>query len=385
MLPKSLELRHSIGGVFCFRHVVLFAGLLALFVFPATAQTEDSSGEGKSPPAQTSLNAHEVAELKSKADSVDPVAQLKLGMAYRAGNAVAHNDELAYQWVRKAAEQENADAENLLGTMYRLGEGAPRDKEEAVRWYQKAARHGSAHGMFNLGTCHYNGDGVGANEYTAYVWFLLAQESGDLVADDAVKRSAATMTKDDNAEAYIRVAEIYLRGDEIPKDEQRSLKWFRRAADLSSAGKVLLAGQLIRNSASNYPEAMTLCRAAAGDYHPAQRCVGYLYRHGLGVPKDSAEALKWYRKAAGRDQTATLELAEMYSTGEGTKVDRPEAFMMYFQAGILGSGAKEPLSKALSLWQGMDVSERKKVEGKLKDRRPDPKKVVAALPELPKF
>src|SRR5262249_7925108 len=149
----------------------------------------------------------------------------------------------------------------------------------------------------------------------------------------------------------------------------RSLQWLRKAADLSPAGKVLLAGQLIRDSASNYPEAMALCKEAAGDYHPAQRCIGYLYRHGLGVSKDSAEALKWYRKAAGLDKTATLELAEMYATGEGTKADRSEAFIMYFQAGVLDSGAKEPLSKALSLWQQMDIAERKKVENKLKERR----------------
>lgn len=130
---------------------------------------------------------------------------------------------------------------------------------------------------------------------------------------------------------------------------------------------------------------MVLCKGAAGDYHPAQRCVGYLYRHGLGVPKDSAEALKWYRKAEGLDMTATLELAEMYASGEGTKVDRPEAFIMYVQAGILSSGAKDPLSKALSLWQQMDNAERKKAESKLKERRLDAKKVIAALPELPKL
>jgi TPR repeat protein len=104
----------------------------------------------------------------------------------------------------------------------------------------------------------------------------------------------------------------------------------------------------------------------------------------LGVPKDSAEALKWYRKAAGLDKTATLELAEMYATGEGTKEDRPEAFVMYVQAGILASGEKGPLSIALSLWQQMDKSERKKAESKLEEHRLDAKKVVAALPELPK-
>jgi len=377
MVTRPIELRHCTRRVSCFPYFVLCA-TLSLLVVTAASQTEDSGTQGKSgqqtPPP---LSTQEMAELKAKADSGDAVTEFKLGMAYRTGNGVAPNDEMAYKWIRKAAEQGNADAENILGTMYRLGEGAPRDREEAVRWYQKAARGGSAKAMFNLATCHYNGDGVGSNEYTAYVWFLLAQESGDAAARDAVKRSAATMTKNDNAEAYFRLAEMYRKGDEIPKDDQRSLQWLRKAADLGPAGKVLLAGRLIRDGENNYPQAMALCKDAAGDYHPAQRCVGYLYRHGLGVPKDSAEALKWYRKAAGVDKTATVELAEMYTTGEGTKADRPEAFILYVQAGTLG--ATESFAKALSLWQQMNSSERKKVEDRLKAQRLDPKKVIAAL------
>jgi len=255
-------------------------------------------------------------------------------------------------------------------------------KEEAVRWYQRAAHHGSPEGMFNLGTCFYNGDGVESNEYAAYIWFLLAQEAGNSVASDAVKRSAATMTKNDNGDAYVKVADMYGKGEEVPKDDARQLHWLRKAPDLSPSGKVMLAGRLIKDSASNYPEAMELCKAAGGDYHPAQRCVGYLYRNGLGVAKDPATAMKWYRKAAQVDPKSALELGEMYAAGEGTKPDRPEAFMMYFDAGMMH--AKDAFPKALALWQQMDNSEKKRVDGKLKERHLDPKKVIALLQGPPK-
>ncbi len=288
-------------------------------------------------------------------------------------------EDLAYTLVRKSAEQGNAEAENELGTMYRLGEGVARDKEEAVRWYQRAAHHGNAEGMFNLGTCHYNGDGVGSNEYAAYVWFLLALDGGDKIAEDAVKRSAATMSKNDNGDAYLKIAAMYEKGEEVPKDDVKRFQWLRKAADLSAAGKVILAGQLIQEGANNYPQALDLCKAAASDlYHPAERCVGYLYRNGLAVAKDPSEALKWYSKAAGTDQKATLDLAEMYAAGEGTKINRPEAFLMYCQAAILG--ANDALTKASSWWQQMDKSERRKAENKLVEKRLDPQKLVAALP-----
>lgn len=243
MVAKSFGLRRCTSGVSYVFRLVLCTSLLALFVPAAEAQAEDLRAEDKSPrQTPSTLSAKEIAELKAKADLGDAVAQFTLGMAYRTGNGVAHNDDVAYKWVRQAAEQGNANAENILGTMYRLGEGAPRDTEKAVRWYQGAARHGSAQGMFNLGTCHYNGDGVGSNEYTAYVWFLLSQESGDAVAAEAARRSAATMTKNDNAEAYIRISEMYRKGEEVPKDDQRSLQWLRKAADLSSAGRAVNQG-----------------------------------------------------------------------------------------------------------------------------------------------
>jgi TPR repeat protein len=244
----------------------VFSAAGLFLAFPLTAEPKNSSQEA--PPAQQAsvpLSAPEMADIKTKAGAGDAMSQMKLGKAYLKGVGVPRNEELAFQWMRKAADQGNAAAENDLGTMYRIGQGVALDKEEAARWYQKAARHGSAEGMFNLGTCHYNGDGVGSNEYTAYVWFLLAQEAGDATADDAVKRSASTMRESDNGDAYVKIADMYGKGDEIPKDDAKRLQWLRRAAKLGPTGQVLLAGQLIKDSASNYPEAFELCKAAAGN------------------------------------------------------------------------------------------------------------------------
>lgn len=363
---------HRNGGLFSRAYLALCASLLA---FSATAQ---EAGAGPQPSQQ--LSQQQIAELKAKANSGDALSQFKLGHAYQRGTGVPKNDELAYKWLRKAAEQGNADAEDSLGTLYRLGEGVALDKGEAVRWYRKAAHGGSANGMFNLGTCYFNGDGVNEDELTAYVWFVLGQNAGSPLADAAAKRSAATASKGDTADAYQRISEMYEKGDELPKDDAQALRWLQKAAKESPAAKVALATHWLNGPepAKHYSGALELCKAAAAiDYAPALNCLGEIYRKGLGVNRNLAEAVKWYQKAAPFNAEASHALGQIYAVGEGTKADRPEAFMMFFQAGLLGM--KTSLQEAVALWEQMDASEQRKTAGKLRDRRFDPDKVIAFL------
>ncbi len=69
--------------------------------------------------------------------------------------------------------------------------------------------------------------------------------------------------------------------------------------------------------------------AAAGDGEAAL-FLGYLYRNGLGMPRDLARAAQWYRQAAeqGRPE-AQYELALMYELGLGVERDADEAALWY--------------------------------------------------------
>jgi len=376
------------GGLFCFLRIgkqlitvlaLCAIGLLAqdhpANVWPSTAQAATRN---------TTLTTSQFEELKAKAESGDADAQTSLGHAYHAGNGVPANEVLAAQWIRKAADQGFASAENNLGTMYRLGEGVNRDKEEAVRWYEKAARHGSPEGMFNLGTCYYNGDGVGSNEFTAYDWFLLAEDAGNPVAKDAVERSATAMSKHDTSSAYLQIAEMYQKGEQLPKNETQTMRWLRRAADTDSHGKAQLAVHLLTGpeASRNYAEALDLCKSAAKDYAPALPCVGFIYRKGLGVPKDTVEALKWYQKGAAESDTlCMMVLADMETAGEGTKVDRASALIWLFRASQMRTNGAA--AKAKDLLSQLTPSEMKEVENKLRQMRYEPKKVFDALRAIP--
>jgi TPR repeat protein len=74
-------------------------------------------------------------------------------------------------------------------------------------------------------------------------------------------------------------------------------------------------------------EATKLFKQAAGQGHKdAQNTLGWLYEHGLGVPKSIEEAIMNYRKASEQgDQFATLNLAYFYRNGLGVPVDPDQA------------------------------------------------------------
>jgi TPR repeat protein len=65
----------------------------------------------------------------------------------------------------------------------------------------------------------------------------------------------------------------------------------------------------------------------------AQHNLGVQYHEELGVAKDYAEAIKWYRKAADQNNIAAqTHLGMCYSAGEGVKEDPTEAVSWFRKA-----------------------------------------------------
>ncbi|GLQ06546.1 tetratricopeptide repeat protein [Sneathiella chinensis] len=90
--------------------------------------------------------------------------------------------------------------------------------------------------------------------------------------------------------------------------------------------------------AGNYADALQEWLPLARNNDPAaMRNVGHLYRRGLGVPKDPAAAVNWYRKAADLGfARAQANLATMYLKGEGVDQDDAQAFEWFEKAARTG-------------------------------------------------
>ena len=78
-------------------------------------------------------------------------------------------------------------------------------------------------------------------------------------------------------------------------------------------------------------------KAAEQGDSEAQTDLGMRYHTGDGVPKDYAEAVKWYHKAAEQGHAiAQYNLGVMYAIGEGVPQDDAEAAKWYRKAAEQG-------------------------------------------------
>jgi hypothetical protein len=73
------------------------------------------------------------------------------------------------------------------------------------------------------------------------------------------------------------------------------------------------------------------------NYAAAQTSLGVAYESGLGVPKDDAQAIYWYRNAAQQNNPeAQNNLGWMYQNGHGVSKDDAQAIFWYRKAAEQG-------------------------------------------------
>ena len=87
----------------------------------------------------------------------------------------------------------------------------------------------------------------------------------------------------------------------------------------------------------------------------AQNNLGFMYAKGEGVPKDVAEAIRWFKKAAEQgDEVAQHNLGLIYVEGEGVPKDYTEAIKWFKKAAKQGDAvAQEQLGAIYVLDRGI--------------------------------
>lgn len=83
----------------------------------------------------------------------DGIAQWYLGFHHYSpekGDGLTQDYKEAERWVRMAAEQGVAGAQNAMGVFYLNGEGVIKDDEQAVKWFKAAAAQGNERAIKNL-------------------------------------------------------------------------------------------------------------------------------------------------------------------------------------------------------------------------------------------
>ena len=154
-----------------------------------------------------------MAELWRKAaEENDADAQIDLGVCYQNGDGVEGDMAKSAEWFRKAAEQGHAVAQILVAQNYSMGLGVNRDMAESAKWYRKAAEQGIASAQFTLGTYFFEGTGVKKDYEEAVKWWRKAAEQ-------------------DYSTAQFNLGGCYYEGLGVEKDKAEAMKWFRLAAE----------------------------------------------------------------------------------------------------------------------------------------------------------
>lgn len=100
------------------------------------------------------------------------------GVRYLLGRGVRQNDEKAFEYFLKGANQGNARAQNQVAYMYAAGKGTEQDYGKAIEYYQKAADQGLMSAQYNLGLMYLYGMGTPVNEALGLEWVQKAASKG---------------------------------------------------------------------------------------------------------------------------------------------------------------------------------------------------------------
>ena len=114
----------------------------------------------------------------------------------------------------------------------------------------------------------------------------------------AALKELRPLAEENLPEAQFYLGVMYAKGRGVPQDFQKSVHWYRLAADQG--------------------------------FSKAMSNLGRMYSKGYGVPKDYAQAIHWYEEAAQQQlPEAQYNLGVMYKEGQGVARDLVQAHMWF--------------------------------------------------------
>lgn len=110
------------------------------------------------------------------------------GIDFKLGNAILLQHESnwneALPWIRKAAENDDVEAQFKLSQYYEV----KKDEKEAVKWCLLAAENGDADAQWQLGHYLLNGQGIAKDYDKAYQWLEKSVKNGNKYTSEDIKK-----------------------------------------------------------------------------------------------------------------------------------------------------------------------------------------------------
>lgn len=144
------------------------------------------------------------------AAKLDPWEETTMGVLYIRGYFVTKDENQAFKWYQKSAQDGCIIGQYNLGWAYSEGTGTSVDKRAAFEWYTKAAQAGFPMAQNNLGSMYLDGDGVNTDEQLGFNWQMKGAIQGYSMAE-------------------FNVGNDYENGFGVEKDISEAIKWYRKA------------------------------------------------------------------------------------------------------------------------------------------------------------
>ncbi len=338
-----------------FFHLKAFGHLISL-VFIALAIISCSDNSPKKFISSSEEERIQFEFALASAEQGDAQNQYLVAQFYEKGQGINHNYQQAINWYKKAAQQNNVEAQYALGNLYKTGREKVilADAARAAFWFQRAATQQHVLAQYELARLyHYGAPGFEKNGKKASIWYEMAAQQNDV-------------------SAQYDLGFMYYVGHDIEKDIKQGMFWLQKAADNNHLHAQWLLGKIYLEDSNvnpNFSNAFSLFEKAAKQNHAdAQFELSRLYQNGKGVAKDEVKARYWLEMSAKNNCIDALaeqgDAFAQYLLGssylDGKKLFKPQsdqkAFHWIYQSANQGySGAQYRLASMYQYGQGQKI------------------------------
>jgi enhanced entry protein EnhC len=275
------------------------------------------------------------AESFNKQSHQDPVVQYYMGRMRLYGYGELKNNALALEHFKAAGEKGHLDAQNLLARYELLVDNNP---EKALYWFKKAAGNDDLQAQMYTAAAYLYGYGTSKNPDRARRYYIAAAKKDNPLAQYTLaehfldsrhsqNRKLGVIWLDKAADsgflkAQIKQGELYATGRSVDKDVDKARKLFNLAIDKGSVDAMYQMGQLELQLNQTNQAIGWLEKAANEDYVPAQVALAAVYLKENTPEYNPNTGFLWMLKAAQHDsKQAQLQLSSLYEKGIGVDKD----------------------------------------------------------------
>jgi len=140
-----------------------------------------------------------VAAIENKLSKDQRADGQKRAFEFRTERVKKETESL--EFIIKAAQMGDLEAQYKLGAAYSFGNGLPKNDVVSVEWLSRAANQGQSEAQFELGLHYMNGEGVESSEIEAYKWWWIAANQGHIRAQASLDNLEKKISPEQKSQA----------------------------------------------------------------------------------------------------------------------------------------------------------------------------------------